>query len=512
MSILLGTEDTGFRMKQALAFLTLSFLLVSCTVGPDYVRPRVTVPAKFKEAKGKSFVVAKNKDWKIAEPRNTCDRCKWWKIFHEPQLDALEEELNRCNQNIANALANYVQARAIVDEARASFFPTLTGAFNIFRQKQGGGATSFISSSGGTTSTGTAATGTGATQSSITTTFSSFLNANWEPDIWGLVRRTVEADASAAQASQALLAATRLSAQGSLAQYYYELRAVDRDQDLLDRTVVSYRKTLKLTRNQYASGVASQADVVQALSQLEVAQAQAINNGILRSQYEHAIAVLIGRPPANFSMPFSPLKAKPPIIPVAVPSVWLERRPDIAQAERLMQETNAQIGVAVAAYYPTLTLSGSLSAAGKSLSRLVNTPAIGWSYGLAVAQTIFDGGLRNATVRAAKAGYMAQVAAYRQTVLTAFQNVEDNLVALRILKEQGVVLNLAAANAVKALRLVINQYKSGTVPYSSVITAQIAAYTAQKNAYDVVGLQMTAAVGLVEALGGGWRVEDLAPV
>ena len=498
-------------LKPKLALLSLFTLLASCMVGPNYVRPPVTVPANFKEAKGKSFVVAKKKDWKLAEPRDTAKRGEWWKIFHEPRLNALEDELNHCNQSIANAYANYCQARAIVDEARASLFPTLVGAFNVFRQRQGGGATSFISSSGGTTSTGTAATGS--TQASfITVTYSAFLNASWEPDIWGLVRRTIEADASAAQASDALLAATRLSAQGSLAQYYFELRAVDRDQDLLDRTVVSYRKALQLTRNQYASGVASQSDILQAKSLLETAEAQAINNGIIRAQYEHAIAVLIGRPPANFSLPFSPLTGKPPVIPVEVPSAWLERRPDVAQAERLMQEANAQIGVAIAAYYPTLTLSGSVSAAGRSLHHLVSSPAVGWSYGLALAQTIFDGGLREATVRAAKAGYMAQVASYRQTVLAAFQNVEDNLVALRLLKEQGFVLAQAAVDAEKALRLVINQYKAGTLPYSSVITAQINAYTAQKNAYDVVGLQMTSAVALIEALGGGWCVGNLAPV
>lgn len=503
-----------FRMRQKLTWIVFSFLLSACTVGPDYIRPKVTVPAKFKEAKGKSFAVAKNKDWKIAQPCDAVDRGKWWKIFHSRQLNALEEELNRCNQNIANALANYWQARAIVDEARASFFPTLTGAFNIFRQKFGGGATSFISTSGGTTTTGTAATATtsGAAAAMISTTYSAFLSANWEPDIWGLVRRTVEADVSAAQADQALLAVTSLSAQGSLAQYYFELRALDTDQELLDKTVVGYKKALQLTRNQYNSGVASQADVVQAQSQLEIAQAQAINNGILRSQYEHAIAVLIGRPPANFSMPFEPLRSKPPIIPVTVPSVWLERRPDVAQAERLMQQTNAQIGIAIAAFYPTLNLSGTVSAAGRSLGQLINSPAIGWAYGLQLAETIFDGGLRDATVRAAKAGYMAQVASYRQTVLSAFQDVEDNLVALRILKEQGIVLNQAAASAKKALALVLNQYKAGTVPYSSVITAQITAYTAQKNAYDVVGLQMTAAVGLVKALGGGWSVRKIDPV
>jgi NodT family efflux transporter outer membrane factor (OMF) lipoprotein len=327
-----------------------------------------------------------------------------------------------------------------------------------------------------------------------------------------LVRRTVEGDVAAAQANQALLASTALSAQGSLAQYYFELRALDRDQQLLDRTVLGYKKLLGLTKNQYASGIVSEADVVQAQSLLENAQAQAINNGILRSQYEHAIAVLIGRPPANFAMVYRPLRAKPPIIPVTVPSVLLERRPDIAQAERLMHQANAQIGVACAAYFPTLSLSATVSAAGNSFHKLFTHPALGWSAGLQLAETIFDGGLRWANLRAAKAFYMAQIANYRQTVLTAFQNVEDNLVALRILKEQGVVQNAAAASARKALRLVINQYKAGTVPFSSVITAEITAFTAEKAAYDVVGLQMTTAVNLIKALGGGWTVANILPV
>ena len=483
-------------LKKLLLVISL-LLLSSCVVGPNYVRPGVTTPAKFKEATGNAFLVANHKDWKIVQPRDEIDRGEWWKIFHDLQLDSLEKQLNRYNQNIANAYNNYCQARAIVDEARAGYYPTISGVFSAFRQK-GAGSTSFINTSGttGTTSSGTATTGVVANQLPARTSLSAVLNANWEPDVWGLVHRMVEGDVAAAQSTQALLAVTRLSAQGSLAQYYYELRALDTDQTLLNKTVVDYKKSLQLTHNQYASGVASQADIV---------QAQAINNGILRGQYEHAIAVLIGRPPADFSMSFKPLTASPPIIPVTIPTAWLERRPDIAQAERLMQLSSAQIGIAVAAYYPSFNLSGSLSAGGTTLGQLLTSPSIGWSYGLQVADVIFDGGLRSATVNAAKAGYSAQVAAYRQTVLTAFQDVEDNLIALRSLKKETVVLN-------KALQLVMNQYKAGTVPYASVITSQIAAYSAQKNAADAIGLQMTTAVGLIKALGGGWRVEDIKPV
>ena len=515
-------------MCRALCVFISSILLVSCTVGPDYHRPGVRLPAKFKEVRGKAFIPEKKKGWKLANPRDLAERGKWWKIFKDPELDALEEQLNCYNQSIKFFLATYEQSIAIVNQARAGYYPTVAGAFNLFRQKLGGGATSFFNSSGGDISTSTAATSstagnsssagnsataTGSTNKAATiTTYSAFLTANWEPDIWGLVRRKVEGNIAAAQANQALLAATALSAQGSLAQYYFQLRSLDSDQQLLNETVAGYKKALRLTRNQYAAGVVSRADILQAQSILENAQAQAINNGILRSQYEHAIAVLIGRPPAIFAIRFKPLRGKPPVIPVSIPSVWLERRPDVAQAERLMQQANAQIGVACAAYYPALNLTASVSAAARTLGKLFSSPAIGWSAGLQLAETFFDGGLRKATLMAAKAGYMAQIANYREAILVAFQDVEDNLVALRLLKQQAEVQRLAAAAARQALGLVMNQYRAGTVAYSSVITAQITSFTAQKAANDVVGLQMAAAVRLVKALGGGWSVCKIRPV
>ncbi|CEG56207.1 efflux transporter outer membrane subunit [Legionella fallonii] len=495
--------------------LTLMFigglLLPSCMVGPDYKAPKVFIPPKFKEMKGQKQAKQEpppSNDWKPIEPQNYCQHSKWWEIFNDPLLNELEEQLNRYNQNIVNAQANYIQALAIVEQARASLFPTVAGSFQIFRQKQGGGTTTLISSSGGATSTAT--TTTGVTGSSATTTsFSSVLSASWEPDVWGLARRTIESDLAAAQSNAALIAYTRLSAQGSLAQYYFELRTLDTDQKLLDDTVKSYKRALLLTRNQYVSGVASQVAVAQAKAQLESAEAQALNNGILRGQYEHAIAVLMGRPPASLSLKFMPLVLKAPTIPVEVPSVWLERRPDVAEAERLVQKTSALIGVAIAAYFPVLSLTSTASAAGNTFHHLIHTPSIGWSAGVQIAETIFDAGLRAATVRAAKAAYYAQIAAYRQAVLTAFQDVEDNLIALRILGEQRLVQNRAAASSKYALKLVFNQYKAGTVDYTSVITAQITAYTAQKAANDVAGLQMSAEVGLIKALGGGWDAKSL---
>jgi len=332
------------------------------------------------------------------------------------------------------------------------------------------------------------------------------VNASWEPDIWGSVRRNVEATTASAQASAALLAATRLSAQASLAQYYFELRGLDTDQKLLDDTVQEYKKILRYAKNRYASGVDSEADILQAKGQLENAQASAINNGVLRAQYEHAIAVLIGVPPAEFSLAPHPLRATPPPIPIEVPSELLERRPDIAQAERLAAEANAQIGVAVAAYYPTLSLTGSASTMAK---KLFSVPSLSWTLGSQLADTIFDGGLRSATVKAAQAAYCANAASYRQIVLAAFQDVEDNLAALRILAKQSSYQNQAAVDAKKSLQLTLNQYRAGTVDYNSVLLAQVSAFSAEKTAADLIYLRMTTAVGLIKALGGGWNAQSL---
>jgi len=485
----------------------LGCVLCGCHVGPDYVRTPVAMPRHFKEAQGHAIINAKNTDWKRAHPRDHIDRGPWWKIFHDKKLNELEGRLNISNQTIAAAYANYCQAMALVDEARASYFPTLNGTISFTRQKQGGGATSFVSNSNGVTSTGTASTGGAATTQSsrITNSHTILFNASWVPDIWGLVYRQVQASEAGAQASGALLASTRLAAQASLAQFYFELRALDTDQQLLDATVRNYYKALQLTKNQYRSGVVARADVVQAQSQLETAKAQAINNGINRAIFEHAIAVLIGVAPADLNLSPRPLRAQPPPVPVGIPCELLERRPDVAQAERLMAQANAEIGVAVAAYFPTLTLTATGSFFGKGLSHWISLPALGWAYGPQLSQLIYDGGLRAATVRAAKAGYQSTLASYRQIVLTAMQNVEDDLATIRILNREAVVQNAAAADAVKALSLVINQYKSGVVPYSSVITAQTAAFTAQKTAADVTGLRMTATVGLITALGGGWE-------
>jgi NodT family efflux transporter outer membrane factor (OMF) lipoprotein len=505
-------QSFAFRIPQRIIFLAVmifAFLCGGCVVGPDYKRPAVQAPTKFKEER---------KGWKLAKPKDACNRGEWWKVFHDPQLNALEDQLNKSNQNIANAAANYEQAVALVGEARAAYFPVVTSALSLQRQKQGSSGSASVNST--TITTGSTSPSTDAGGSSTTTASSSsslsrgqgnpntnhslLLNASWEPDIWGAVRRSVEASAAGAQASAALMALTRLMAQASLAQYYFEIKGVDVDQKILDDTVKDNNNIYSFTKNQYTAGVAAQADTVQARTQLETAQGLAINNGINRAIYEHAIAVLIGVPPANFSLPKNIQHVRAPTIPLVLPSELLERRPDIAQAERLMAEANAQIGVAVAAWFPSLNLFTTGNITNPGFANIISLPALSWTIGGQLAETLYDGGLRNSTIEADKAAYRANVASYRQIVLAGFQDVEDNLASLRILKQQLVVQDQAAADAKLALKLVVNQYKAGTANYSNVLTAQITAYSAERTAADVRYLSMSSAVGLIRALGGGW--------
>jgi len=476
-------------MKKIIA-LILSMLLSACMVGPNYVRPKIAVPTQYKEAAPKG--------WKVAEPRDAFDRGDWWTFFHDPKLNALEEQLMNSNQTVANAAATYDQARALVDEARASLFPTLAGSASLTRQRQVSGSSASVNTSSGFVNSG------GGGSSKVFTTHSWLLDASWEPDLWGNLRRAVTAAKDTAQADNAQLANVRLLSTATLAQTYFQLRAADMDQKLLDDTVIEYQKTLQLTRNRYASGVAARTDVITAQSQLENAQSLAINNHIGRAQFEHAIAVLLGEAPAFFSIPPTPLHATPPTVPLAVPSDLLERRPDVANAERLAASANEQIGIAIAAYFPTLPLSATASYQAKNYAHWFSIPLTNWSLGAQLADTIVDGGLRSATIAAARANYLATVATYKQTILAAFQDVEDNLASQHYLKDQTNVANKAAADARFALTLIINQYKAGTVAYTDVITAQNTAYTAEKTAADLNGQRMVAAVGLIKALGGGW--------
>jgi NodT family efflux transporter outer membrane factor (OMF) lipoprotein len=510
--------NSAIRQRKQIVFglsiIATTVCLSACAVGPDYVKPAVVVPPKYKEAP---------KNWKIAEPQDEHDRGPWWETFHDRELNKLEETLNISNQTIAAAVGQYYQARAIVDESRASFFPTLSGNASITRQKSGASSSagragfSATSTSASTTTSSTgSSTSTGASSGSISTgknpanSHTLAFSATWEPDIWGAVRRTVEASAAGAQASAASLAAIRLSSQALLAQTYFQLRALDNDQKILDDTVKADHVVLTYTKNRFAAGVAGEADMIQAKTQLEMAEAAAINNGILRAQDEHAIAVLIGMPPADFRVVAVACAQRPPAVPLDIPSKLLERRPDVAQAERLMAQANAQVGIAVSAYYPVLTLSASGNVTNPGFAHWFSIPALSWALGSQLSETLFDGGLRNATVTAARANFDATAGTYRQTVLTAFQNVEDNLVALHLLNVESKVQDQAAKDAKHALKIVINEYKAGTVDYSAVIAAQNTALLAVKTASDVHGQQMTSAVGLINALGGGWEVDSIA--
>lgn len=469
----------------------LAAFLTACAVGPDYQRPCAPVPIAFKEV---------SKDWQAAKPQDACDRGEWWKIFHDAELDCLENKVNVTNQTLSATYSQYLQAVALVDQARASFYPNLSATLSVTRQK----AASLTSTTTTGVDTTTIVTPRGA-GNGPNTTESFQAVASWVPDLWGSVRRTVEANCAAAQATAAQVALAQLSVQAQLATYYFGVRGLDWDQKLLDDTVKNYRKSLKIVENRYASGTAQRSDVLQAKAQLESAEAQAINNGILRAQYEHAIAMLIGAPPANFCMPVKLSGLFIPSIPISIPSIILQRRPDIASAERLVAQANAQIGVAIAAYFPTLTLSATGNAAGVgSFGQFLSAPILGWSVGPQLAQLIYDGGFRAAGVRAARANYWSTVATYRQTVLAAFQNVEDNLVSLRLLNQQAATLHKAADDASAAVKLITNQYQAGTVAYANVITSQTTAYNAQKAALDVDYLQVAAAVGLIQALGGCW--------
>jgi NodT family efflux transporter outer membrane factor (OMF) lipoprotein len=456
-------------------------LLAACTVGPDYVRPKAEVPAAYKEMEG----------WKKAQPGDNITQGKWWEIFNDPALNALEEKVDISNQNIAASEAQFRQALAAVRAARSGYFPTATADASFTRSRRPIGA-------GGTLRTG-----------STTSDFQLIGGATWEPDLWGKIRRTVEAGEAGAQASAADLEAVRLSIRATLAQDYFQLRTLDAQKQLLDETVIAFEKSLELTKNRYASGVASRADVLQAETQLMTTQAQAIDVGVQRSQTEHAIALLIGKPASTFSSTVAPLTSAPPPIPVGLPSELLERRPDIAAAERLVAAANAQIGVAKAAYYPTLTLMASGGFEGSRLSNWLSWPSRLWSIGSAIAETVFDAGLRRALTDEARAAYDATIASYRQTVLTAFQEVEDNLAALRILEEESQAQNEAVISAQQSLAVTTNQYKAGTVSYLNVIVAQTTELNNERVAVDILGRRMVASALLIKALGGGWSITGL---
>ena len=460
-------------------------LLASCTVGPNYVKPTVEVPAAYKE----------NAGWQVAQPQDATLRGNWWEMFNEPQLNAFEEQVDISNQNVALAEAQFRQARALVQQARAAYFPTVTIGASLNNSSQPASTRISNSSSGRTEPT----------------LFAMAVDASWEIDVWGRIRRLVESSQASAQASAADLENARLSAQTELAQDYFQLRTLDTQKQLLDASIVEFQRSLELTNNRYASGVVSRADVLQAQTQLKTTQAQAIDVGVQRAQFEHAIALLIGKPASVVSIPTAPLAMTtvPPPIPVGVPSEVLERRPDIAAAERQVVAANAQIGVALAAYYPTVSLGATGGFQSTSLSQWISAPSRLWSVGPAISETVFDGGLRAGLTEQARGVYDGTVASYRETVLTAFQEVEDNLAALRILESEAEVQDEAVKAAQQSVTVFTNQYKAGITSYLEVVTAQTAALTNERTAATILGNRMNAAVLLIKALGGGWNVAQL---
>ena len=451
-------------------------------VGPDYRKPPVPMTPAYKEDQG----------WKLAQPRDQIPRGKWWEIFGDQQLNALEEQVSEANQNVKVAEARFRQARALIGFARAGLFPTISAGLGVSSVGNSKNSSNGISSNG-----------------SSTDNFLLTGDVSYELDLWGRIRRGVTAAQEEAQATAADLETATLSLQAELAMDYFELRSADAQQRLLNDTVQAFKEALQLTTNRFEGGIAAKSDVAQARTQLETTQVQATDIGVQRAQFEHAIAVLIGKPPADFSLPPVPLDLEPPNVPAGLPSELLERRPDIAAAERRVAEANEQIGIAKAAYFPTLTLNALLGFGSNSIRRLPGWQSFLWAVGSSLAETIFDGGRRRAVSEAALSGYDATVASYREATLDAFQQVEDNLAALRILEQEAEQQQRAVVSARESLELFTNRYKGGVDTYLQVITAQTTALSNERNQVDIQRRRMDASVTLVKALGGGWNVADL---
>jgi NodT family efflux transporter outer membrane factor (OMF) lipoprotein len=484
----------GVGFTALAAGMAVLSLLEGCAVGPKYHRAPVDTPAAYKEMDG----------WKVAQPQDTSLRGKWWEAFGDSQLNSLEDQVNVSNQNIAAAAASFLVARAMVKEARAQLFPTLT---------VGPGATWEHPSStlrANAPATGTTG-GTGTTQTPVGT-FADYIlpfDASYQVDLWGKIRSQVKANVYAAQASAADLQNVRLTAQAEVAVDYFQIRAQDAQKQLLDQTVKAFQESLDLTRALYQTGIDSDESVAQAETQLDTAKAQDTNLGILRAQYEHAIAVLVGKPASSFSISVEPLNANPPDIPAGVPSQLLERRPDVAAGERSMAQANALIGVARAAYFPSLTLSASAGLESSSIAKLFTWPSRFFSAGPQMSETLFDGGLRRATMQQYRGNYEETIANYRQDVLTAFQQVEDTLASLRILSQEVQEQDEAVTSAQRNLKIATDRYRLGLDPYLNVITAQTALLSNQQTTVNLKMERMTSSVQLIEALGGGWDASQL---
>lgn len=470
---------------------TMCSALVGCTVGPNYHRPSVPMPPAFSQAVPPPNPL--NGGWKQAQPSDTVLRGKWWEIYNDTQLNALEDKIAVSNQTLKAAMAEYFQAREQVRVARSNYYPTVGVGPSVSRTRESYNQPN--------------------TQRSVTkyqyNTFTLEGQALWEPDLWGQVRRTVEQARANAQASAADLANVELSIRSELATDYFEMRGLDTQQALLDRTVSAYTDFYNLTEVRFKGGVATDVDVAEAETQLKTTRAQAIDIGVARSQYEHAIATLVGTPASSFSLSAIPLDLHLPVIPSAVPSSLLERRPDIAAAERRVDAANAQIGVAIAAYYPTITLNGVGGFESTNPGTWIQGPSALWALGGSALETLFDAGRRHAITQQTRDAYDMQVANYRQTVLVAFQEVEDNLVALRVLDEEATVEKTAVQSAHRSLLLSTKRYKGGVTTYLEVLNAQTAQLSNERTETDITTRQFAASVGLIKALGGGWSITQL---
>jgi NodT family efflux transporter outer membrane factor (OMF) lipoprotein len=470
------------------AMTAVTLVVAGCAVGPKYARPSAPVPPTFKEAPPPG---QRPEDWKSAEPRDAAPRGPWWEAFGDPELSALEAQVDVANQEVAIAEANYRVARALARGARADYFPTLTGGAGV------------------TVAKGPPRTGTDGGTSGHVTTFAVPFDLAWEADVFGRIRRNVEASVADAQASAADLESARLSLHAELATDWFILRGVDAQKRLLDDSVESYAKALELTRRRHEQGIVSGVDVAQAETLLETTRVDATDLLVTRAQLEHAIAVLTGRPPALVTIPVMPLQATPPPPPAMLPSELLERRPDIAAAERRVAAANARVGVATAGFFPRLLLAASAGFQGTSLSNLFSAPSRIWSIGPSLVQTLFDGGRRRASLEQARAAYDAAVAEYRQSALGAFQEVEDGLAGQRILGVEADQQAVAVAAADRLAGIARNRYQGGITTYLEVVTAEAAALNNHRASVQLLVRRMTTSVGLIKALGGGWTEASL---
>jgi NodT family efflux transporter outer membrane factor (OMF) lipoprotein len=489
--------------------LGLALLLCSaasaCMVGPNYKRPPVSTPPAFKEAKG----------WEPAQPSDAADKKDWWTAFGDPVLDSLEQRVDVSNQTLAADLAAYQEAHYLVAQDRAALFPTIsaTPSFTAVHSNSGAVVSSGAATTTGTTTTGSGATGTGLAASSssgrTTKTYEPTIGATWAPDLWGSVRRTINSAKASAQASAATLANARLSLQTELATDYIELREYDAEKQVYDKEVAAYTQALKVFENQYRAGTQARTAVL--TEQVTLQSAEAARTDLIRQRalMEHAIAVLVGVPPAELTIAPTPWTMKLPLLPTVVPATLLQRRPDVASAERSAAAANELIGVQVAAYYPTLTLTGNVGFDATAIGQAFNASNFLWTLGADASETIFDAGARQSKVRQARAAYNEAVATYRGTVLSAFQNVEDNLVAQRVYGDELDLLVSAAKAAALNETLTLNEYNAGTVDYTTVATAQASSLSAQLSQVEIEASRLGTAVALIEALGGGWTASDL---